>query len=94
MSRKKNKTKPKKSDIFDPMTKVDFIAHFECGGAAKIIEYFKEKTGFYPHQVRLAGFHLVDQFWSYNDEGEHGQATGPEDEMRPFNIVRIERISK
>lgn len=85
----------KKEKTLWPTKDTKSTVKFRCGGVAAIRKYwFKKDEKYYPHCIRLEGYHAGDDFWSYNDEGEHGQGTGPEDGNYPFDILSINWAGK
>lgn len=67
-------------------------AKLRCGGEVEIIEYRRNNENkHHPHEVRFEGYHLVDQYWCYDDAGGHGQGTGCLEEY-PFDILEIKYL--
>lgn len=64
-------------------------AYFRCGAVVDIREYVHNKSDeFFPHKIKLEGYHAGDSYWSYDNAGNHGQGTGPSEEY-PFDIMKI-----
>lgn len=69
------------------------ILHLRCGGKVTLRTLSERDKRFdtdsHIYNVRVEGYHACSEKpWSYSNEGQHGEGTGPGNKF-PFDIIKI-----
>lgn len=73
--------------------RVGDVLTLRCGGKVTVrwLELQHQSSRFNVH-LKIEGYHVSPDYWSYDMGGSHGNGTGPVDEF-PFDIVKVHRAS-
>jgi hypothetical protein len=63
--------------------------HLRCGGKVILRKIWDTQSDTYPVGIQIEGYHAGTKCWLFTNDGQNGDATGPDADNAPFDIVAV-----